>query len=45
MQLFGESSKGYNSIMDRPYAEDATEARGTIPELQVKHVNDYAKEH
>ena len=45
MQLFGESSKGYNSIMDRPCAEDATEARGKIPELQVKHVNDYAKEH
>lgn len=31
--------------MDRPYAEDATEARGTIPELQVKHANDYAKQH
>ena len=31
--------------MDRPYAEDATEASGTIPELQVKHVNDYAKQH
>lgn len=44
-QIFGEYSKGYNFVMDRPYAEDATEAKGMIPELKVKHANDNAKQH
>ena len=44
-QLFGKSSKGYNFVVDRHYAEDATEAKGMIPELKVKHANDNAKQH